>query len=551
MTNQELKANLNLIAVRIKEIFRYTQEKAGEIKYVDYNNNLNNIQTKCNTVIYGRRGSGKTTLFGALQLSCHKSKVESTFIDYNLYTDHRYPDLLIANLISVFEDLKSKIELDKPFFLNFVGKKQKKEILKKLSKDIVDLNVLKDLPLEFDQDLENSKAEFEKVGGNLSATAKSITSSFQAGVSAEKGSSEESKKKISMTIKKINHLYKNIDEYRKTLSGSIKYLEKNAYFLLLDDFYHIQIEDQPQVIDYLFRLCKGQKAYIKVASVSHRTKLYERKENGVPYGLEESADLQKIDLDFLLQRFDETEIFLKNILNNLCKDFGIKNVDDLFVSTSNGFKRLVWASGGVPRDFLQLIVYCVPQIDFLKQNPKIDYRVINKAAHNLFLDKQKNLETAYAKKRKLDLFFNEIFDFCTKYNNRTAFLINKNSKQKERTILNKLNDIIDFKIIHLIHSNLHLTHPSKDVFEAYCLDLGSYALWLHKKIGDLELQETDILKKDAKGYPQTIRSLRERNTLSEENINKGKKDIKRINQKISKKTKTKKEDPSQQSLFPW
>ncbi len=551
MNNEDLKTRLNLVAVRIKEIFRYTEEKSGEVVYIDYNNNLNNVQTKCNTVIYGRRGSGKTTLLVALKINAERKKVATTFIDYNLYTDHRYPDLLIANLIKIFEDLRNKVQTKKHFVLNLSGKRKKNKIVNALNKDIADLNSLKDLPIEYDQDLEQGLSESKNSNAQFSEQANIIGSSMSASLSSGKSSTKEIKSRIKLNMKKIDFLYKNIDTYRSTLSSTIIYLNQSALFLLLDDFYHVQVEDQPHVIDYLFRLCKGQKAYLKIASISHRTKLYERESDGAPHGLEESADLQKIDLDFLLQRFDETESFLQKILSDICSMFKIKDAQDLFVATDNGFKRLVWASGGVPRDFLQLFVYCVSQMDFSKETPKIDFHVINKAAHNLFLDKQKNLETKYAKKKELDVYFNEVFDFCTKYNKRTAFLVNKGTKQEEKETLDKLNDLIDFKIVHLIHSNLHLTHTSKDVFEAYCLDLGSYALWLHKKVEGYELAETDILKKDEKGYPQTIRALRESNTLSKENLIKSREEIHKINEKILQQAVKDKEENPQSQLFPW
>ena len=50
-----------------------------------------------------------------------------------------------------------------------------------------------------------------------------------------------------------------------------------AVYLHIDDFYHLLREDQPLVMDYIHRMCKGLPIYFKVATLRHVSTLYAEK----------------------------------------------------------------------------------------------------------------------------------------------------------------------------------------------------------------------------------------------------------------------------------
>ena len=72
------------------------------------------------------------------------------------------------------------------------------------------------------------------------------------------------------------------------------------------DFYHLQRENQPFIMDYIHRLCKDLPLYFKVATLRHASVLYAER-GGQPVGAQERHDYQPINIDFTFQEFKKTE----------------------------------------------------------------------------------------------------------------------------------------------------------------------------------------------------------------------------------------------------
>jgi hypothetical protein len=108
-------------------------------------------------------------------------------------------------------------------------------------------------------------------------------------------------------------------------------------------------------MDYIHRLCKDLPIYFKVATLRHASILFAERA-GQPVGAQERHDYQPVDIDFTFQDFRKTEKQVSAIfhefaeLSNLRKD----EFDALF--KGDGFRRLVLAGGGVPRDCLSLFL---------------------------------------------------------------------------------------------------------------------------------------------------------------------------------------------------
>jgi hypothetical protein len=75
-----------------------------------------------------------------------------------------------------------------------------------------------------------------------------------------------------------------------------------------------------------------------------------------PTGAQERHDYLPINVDYTLADFKKTSSQLREILYRFGEKAGMERseVDDLFMG--QGFERLVLASGGVPRDFLSLLL---------------------------------------------------------------------------------------------------------------------------------------------------------------------------------------------------
>lgn len=70
--------------------------------------------------------------------------------------------------------------------------------------------------------------------------------------------------------------------------------------------------------------------------------------------MEVGHDIQEIDLDYTLDRFDDLKAFMRELLDGACKAMDIEY--DSKILSQAGFTQLCLASGGVPRDFLSLFV---------------------------------------------------------------------------------------------------------------------------------------------------------------------------------------------------
>ena len=122
----------------------------------------------------------------------------------------------------------------------------------------------------------------------------------------------------------------------------------------MDDFYFIRKLEQPFFIDFFHRLTKDTNLYIKVGTIRYRSKLYTTTEESY-VGTELGHDIQEIDLDYTLDRFDLLQTFLKELLEEAIKQ-SKSQLDSKDLFSENGFKQLCMASGGVPRDFLSLLL---------------------------------------------------------------------------------------------------------------------------------------------------------------------------------------------------
>jgi hypothetical protein len=120
--------------------------------------------------------------------------------------------------------------------------------------------------------------------------------------------------------------------------------------VVLDDFYHIKLADQPEVLAYLHQVVKELDIYLKICGVKHRLNTYD--DGDPPVGMEPGHDADQIALDVTLERFESAKEFLEQVLAGIAEKVGVE-VEALI--TEGGRERLVLASGGVARDYLSVV----------------------------------------------------------------------------------------------------------------------------------------------------------------------------------------------------
>jgi hypothetical protein len=144
---------------------------------------------------------------------------------------------------------------------------------------------------------------------------------LDATASATSKDSVGTESRAEYTSKKVELLHRNIMRYKDVFKRMAE-LAEGPTFLLLDDLYHIRLEDQAQVIDYFHRVAKGLNLWIKVGTIRHRSRWYVF--GNPPVGMKLGDDAEEIDLDVTLEKYDLTKRFLLRILENFVKEAGLQ-----------------------------------------------------------------------------------------------------------------------------------------------------------------------------------------------------------------------------------
>ena len=145
---------------------------------------------------------------------------------------------------------------------------------------------------------------------------------------------------------KINDLQVALPQMKKQIWDFLKLSSTvKSIFLQIDDFYHLAHADQPNVMDYLHRLCKDLPLYFKVATLRHSSTLYADR-NGQPIGAQERHDYQPINIDFSFTDFKKTIRQNRQIMEKFAEmaDISGKEFGQLF--RGEGFERLHYGRRG-------------------------------------------------------------------------------------------------------------------------------------------------------------------------------------------------------------
>jgi len=179
-------------------------------------------------------------------------------------------------------------------------------------------------------------------GGGFDLNLKRLRThaSADAGVSSEQESSREAK----FLESKMDGLLGAAILIRGALAEAHEHLSDEATLIVLDDFYHVRYDDQPDVLAYLHQVVKNLDIYLKVCGVRHRINPFV--EGDPPRGLQLGQDAGEVSLDITLKRFQMAQQFLEQVAHGVLKPLGIE-LEAL--ATEGGRQRLVLGSGGVAR----------------------------------------------------------------------------------------------------------------------------------------------------------------------------------------------------------
>ena len=293
------------------------------------------------------------------------------------------------------------------------------------------------------------------------------------GVGGAAKSARNSSKRVSRSLpkNKIEYLRLELTVYKEILLSISELFGKLPIFLIMDDFYFVEKNTQPDLIDYFHRLTKGTELFLKLATIKHRSKLYRRTKDQY-VGVELGHDVFEVDMDYTLDNFDELRTFMQQLLQTAIKESGASiKIDEMFAG--DGFPQLCLASGGVPRDFLSLFV-SLANAAVTSGSP------IGKVQVNEFAIG--NLGTKLESMRRDSGDEDTILDACLKRikrhvydNERTnAFLIAKDDLESDGQGRQAIRELVDLRLIHLVDHNTSKAPSDGRRYEAYILDISMY-----------------------------------------------------------------------------
>jgi hypothetical protein len=233
-------------------------------------------------IVFGRRGSGKTSLLlkAAYDLSSKKSPV--AYVDLERFKGHEYPDVLISVLIESLEALTFALKKSSS---NSEDRNRFQLLWERLitSKKTIDVgNAVDNIESAVEElrsllsqssetevtDTQRTTEQESRASGGSIAGQLPASLAVEASLSGSKETSSSRSVEEKMRRSKIQFLINKTLDYSKVVGSMSEALQKDAY-LFLDDLYHLRKEDQPQVLDYFHRLFKGRKIWLKVGTVRH------------------------------------------------------------------------------------------------------------------------------------------------------------------------------------------------------------------------------------------------------------------------------------------
>jgi hypothetical protein len=458
----------------IKDSFRVRPNE--DPVYIDVSGNLGRVRSRQHQVIFGRRGSGKSCLLVHYHRSVAKTdQTFSIYIDADELKRLGYPDVLIRLLLRITEDARQAGESRTARFFRWIVRKPSS-----LKTQAAELRQLLNLAEQADIKRES------KAGRSTTSEAK-----FGKGPLSGGGKfSEEREEGTTASFKeaKLDKLERQFPDFKRNLEASFANSSYKAAAVIVDDFYLFPRGIQPDVLDYLHRLLRGTSFYLKLGTVRHRTTLLRGTDQ--PIGVSPTEDVEELNLDRTFEHFDSTKEFLESMLDSMASQVGIETTGS-FISPE-GRLDLTLASGGVPRDYLNIFAEAVQNARNNNQKRITPKSVYKGAGRVSYRTKLKNLrEDVGDDAKRIELVFSDLVTFCLKEEKKTGFLISQDEVRSRPDAHEIIQQLMDYKLIHVVEPDTSAASGRSGRFEAYTLDFSLFMEPRLRGIKHIEFWRTD------------------------------------------------------------
>jgi hypothetical protein len=435
--------------------------------------------------VLGRRGVGKSTLLRKIESLAGDTHGDVIFVDIETLRGRPYPDVLIELLIEILEALVARVN-EKAGKVDLKPKRRKAK--KRLRQLIATLIRLRNEPQTARRIIKQMQSSSRSAGIDVGVDGRvGRFGRGRAHTGAAAAASREESVEASVEESKMDGLLSAVVLIRDALEEAQTHLDGEAMLLVLDDFYHVPYDAQPEVLAYLHQIVKNLGIFLKVCGVKHRIQPFV--EGDPPRGLQPGQDAGEVSLDITLEQFRAAQLFLEKVLVGLCDPLGI-HVDDLV--TEGGRRRLVLGSGGVARDYLNLAQKALRIANERDENPsrlhnRIGAEDVNEAAADLSAQKQEDLRRdASTDADQLRERLADIVKFCLDVNKTNVFMVEGPVLQEEDWG-KEVQALADLRLLHQIGnlSEKRGTFRGRR-FVGYTLDLSNYTGTRSESIKQIE-----------------------------------------------------------------
>lgn len=461
LNSSEVKTLIGLI----KDSFRV--RKNVRPIYVDVGGNLGRLGAPQHQIIFGRRGSGKSCLLVEYLKTAPKGRVTAIYVLADEFKRLAYPDILIRLLVEILEALSRC----RPWYRRLFARRHPTRSAANELRALLDVAV------------ESEISEGREVRSSDESSATLNAGTFAA---AKLGSTTGDARSRTARFKerKIDSLERHLRDYKDGIVQITNEWRSSRGCVLVDDFYLVPREWQADVIDYLHRLLRDTDVYLKVATIRHRTTLLKHDPQTV--GVELAQDVEEITLDRTLEDLEETQEFLNRMLRSMGEKAGVTDVLRLF--NPEALQAITLASGGVPRDFLTIFVHALEAAETEGKSRWITPKHVYKGAGRLsYQTKLRHLrEDANGDAGGLERVFVDLMNFCLRERRKTGFLVSQEEAQLRVREHELIQQLMDFKLIHVVEPDTSAASGRPGRYEAYTLD---FSLFMEPRRRSIEIVE--------------------------------------------------------------
>jgi Cdc6-like AAA superfamily ATPase len=459
---------------------------------------LEEASARRHQLVYGRRGVGKSTLLRRVAADGSGTDREVIFIDVETLRRRPYPDVLIELLTRLLSDLEERLRRD-----GLITRLKRRRLLRRVRALSHVMESLLREPQTAEHTVKRLRSQSQQTAKGLGASARvrallphhggAVTGGAGGSISkhSESGSESESESEARFQRTKMDGLSEAAILISNVLGDAHQDLGVPT-LVVLDDFYHIRLADQPEVLAYLHQVVKELDIHLKICGVRHRLNTFE--DGDPPVGMEPEHDADQITLDVTLERFAAAKDFLEKVLAGICAEVGVE-VDALI--TDGGRERLVLASGGVARDYLSVVRRALrnsterPAHQFRPKN-RITAEDVAEAASDLYEQKQEELkEDAGEEAEALRSRLSDVVNFAVE-KNRTNVLLVETTKLQEVDWGKEVQGLVDLRFLHKVDTLSTKrggeTYAGRK-FAAFSLDLSTWTSTRSEQISPISFWE--------------------------------------------------------------